>query len=160
MMWCVWVGEELLQLMDWFYFDESQEYKWFWEVYVCTREEQSKIFCCSHLLGSQQDSTTPRIRPTSPSFDSPICEVSLREQMKCFYFCPPPLIRMYSVWVSVASVGFFFFFVFCLFRAMPAAYGGSQARDLIGDTAASQPQQRQIKLHLRPTPQLMATPNP
>ena len=31
---------------------------------------------------------------------------------------------------------FFFFFVFCLFRAAPEGYGGSQARDLIGETAA------------------------
>ena len=30
----------------------------------------------------------------------------------------------------------FYFFVFCLFRAAPAAYGGSQARGLIGAVAA------------------------
>ena len=29
---------------------------------------------------------------------------------------------------------------FCLFRAVPAAYGGSQARVLIGDVAAGLPQ--------------------
>ena len=32
------------------------------------------------------------------------------------------------------SFFFFLFFVFCLFRAIPAAYGGSQARGLIGAT--------------------------
>ena len=56
-----------------------------------------------------------------------------------------------------------FHFVFCLFRAIPVAYGGSQARDPIGTVAAllyhshsdvgSEP-------HLRPTPQLMATLDP
>ena len=40
----------------------------------------------------------------------------------------------------------FFFFSSCLFRAAPAAYGGSQARDQIQAAAASlpQPQQRRI----------------
>ena len=33
-------------------------------------------------------------------------------------------------------MNFFFSFVFCLFRAMPMAYGGSQARDLIRAIAA------------------------
>ena len=37
-----------------------------------------------------------------------------------------------------------FLLLFCLFRAAPTAYGGSQARDPIGATAAGlQPQQRQ-----------------
>ena len=56
-----------------------------------------------------------------------------------------------------------FYFIFLLFRATPAAYGGSQARGQIGAVAArvhhshsnlrSQP-------HLPPTPQLMTTPDP
>ena len=57
----------------------------------------------------------------------------------------------------------FLFFFFCLFSATPAACGSSQARGPVGATAAS--------LHhshsntgsepcLRPTPQLMATPEP
>ena len=42
---------------------------------------------------------------------------------------------------------FFFFLVFCLFRATPVAYGGSQTRGLIRAVAAGltpQPQQRWI----------------
>ena len=35
-------------------------------------------------------------------------------------------------------LSFFLFFVFCLFRTTPVAYGGSQARGLIGAVAASQ----------------------
>ena len=31
---------------------------------------------------------------------------------------------------------YFFIFIFCLFRAAPTAYGGSQARSLIGAIAA------------------------
>ena len=56
--------------------------------------------------------------------------------------------------------GFFFFFVFCLFRAAPTAYGGSHARGLMGATAASlrhSHSNARSKLHLRPTPQFMAT---
>ena len=30
---------------------------------------------------------------------------------------------------------YFYNFVFCIFRATPTAYGGSQARDIIGATA-------------------------
>ena len=37
------------------------------------------------------------------------------------------------------TIDFFFFFVFCLFRASPVAHGGSQARGLIRAVAASLP---------------------
>ena len=66
-------------------------------------------------------------------------------------------------------VWFFFFFVFCLFRAALAAYGGSQVRGLIGAVAAGptpEPQQHHShsnttsKLCLQPIPQLTATPDP
>ena len=53
----------------------------------------------------------------------------------------------------------FFFFP----KAAPAAYGGSQARGLIGAVAASLCQRHsnvRSKLHLRSTPQLTATPDP
>ena len=56
---------------------------------------------------------------------------------------------------------------FCLFldflKAAPTAYGGSQARGLIEAVAASLRQSHSnagSKLCLRPTPQLMATPDP
>ena len=56
---------------------------------------------------------------------------------------------------------FFIFFYFVFSRAVPVAYGCSQARGLIGaaaeglrhSNAGSEP-------CLRPTPQLMATPDP
>ena len=57
----------------------------------------------------------------------------------------------------------FFLFLFVFSRATPATYGGSQAKGLIGpvptglrqshSSAGSEP-------HLRPTPQLRATPDP
>ena len=59
-----------------------------------------------------------------------------------------------------------FFFFFCLFafsRAAPAAYGGSQARGLIGAVAAGLRQSYSntgSEPRLRPTPQLTATPDP
>ena len=57
-----------------------------------------------------------------------------------------------------------FFSVFCLFfRAAPEAYGGSQARGPIGAVAASLHHSHSnvgSKPCLRPTPQLMAMPDP
>ena len=48
---------------------------------------------------------------------------------------------------------------FCLFRAAPTAYGGSQARGPIGAVAAGLRHSHSnvgSKLHLRPSPQLSA----
>ena len=59
-----------------------------------------------------------------------------------------------------------FICIFCLFafsRAAPMAYGGSQGRGLIGAVAAGLHQSHSSEgseLPLRPTPQLMATPDP
>ena len=64
------------------------------------------------------------------------------------------------------NVGFFrgfFVCLFLLFRAAPSTHGGSQARGLIGATTAGlhhSHSSARSELHLRPTPQLMATPNP
>ena len=60
---------------------------------------------------------------------------------------------------------FFCLFVclFLLFRATPMAYGGSQARGLIGAVAASQRQSHRntrSKPYLQPTLQLPTTPDP
>jgi len=65
---------------------------------------------------------------------------------------------------------YFLFLFFCLFFffllflwAAPAAYGGSQARGRIGAVATGLRQSHsnaRSQPHLRPTPQLMATPNP
>jgi len=53
--------------------------------------------------------------------------------------------------------------IFFFFRAAPAAYGGSQARGRIRATAAGLSQSHsnaRSKLHLKPTPQLMAMLDP
>ena len=56
-----------------------------------------------------------------------------------------------------------FIYLFCPFKATPAAYGGSQARGLIGAVATglchSHSNARSV-VCLQPTPQLMATPDP
>ena len=60
---------------------------------------------------------------------------------------------------------FLFFYFFCLFAiswAAPAAYGGSQARGRIGTVAASLRQSHSnagSEPRLQPTPQLTATPD-
>ena len=62
-------------------------------------------------------------------------------------------------------MGFFVFsfLAFVFFRAAPAAYGGSEARGLMGVTAAGlhhSYSNARSELRLRPTPQLMAMPDP
>ena len=56
-----------------------------------------------------------------------------------------------------------FFGLFAISRATPVAYGGSQARGLIGAVAAGLHQSHSnvgSEPHLQPTPQLTATPDP
>ena len=57
----------------------------------------------------------------------------------------------------------FFVVVFCLFRAAPSAYGGSQARGPIGAVAIGLHHSHSntgSEPHLRPIPQLTATADP
>ena len=57
----------------------------------------------------------------------------------------------------------FFFCLFAISWVAPAAYGGSQARGRIGVLAAGLHQSHShatSQPHLRPTPQLTATPDP
>ena len=63
----------------------------------------------------------------------------------------------------IIALNYYFFFVFCFFRAAPTACGGSQARGQIGlvtlglchnhSHAGSEP-------HVQPTPQLKVMPDP
>ena len=58
---------------------------------------------------------------------------------------------------------YLFIYLFLLFRAKPTAYGSSQARGQIGAVAAGLHHSHSdagSELRLRPTPQLMATPDP
>ena len=48
---------------------------------------------------------------------------------------------------------------FCIFRAALEAYGGSQARGPIRAVATGLRHTTRPEPHLRPTPQLMATPD-
>ena len=64
---------------------------------------------------------------------------------------------------EVFLFSFFFFLAFCLFRAIPAAYGGSQARGPTGAVAAGQSHSHSnagSEPSLRPTPQLTAILDP
>ena len=64
--------------------------------------------------------------------------------------------------VSILLAMKYFIYLFVLlFRTAPPAYEVSQARDQTGVTAASLCQGHMIsELHLRPTPQITATPDP
>ena len=74
------------------------------------------------------------------------------------HLAPAQLLR------DVLFLGFFVFLSFFVFsRAVPMAYGGSQARGLIGAVPASLGQSHSnmgSKLRLRPTPQLTAILDP
>ena len=55
----------------------------------------------------------------------------------------------------------FILFLFLFFRATPVAYGSSQARGQIGAAAAGLDHSHmESELHLQPTRQCMATPDP
>ena len=72
----------------------------------------------------------------------------------------------YAGILFVGTFGFcfvLFCFVFCPFRAISEAYGGSQARGRNGAVAASLRQSHSnagLEPHLQPTPQLMAVLDP
>ena len=58
---------------------------------------------------------------------------------------------------------FLFVFCFCLFKAAATTYGSSQARDQIGVAVAGlchSHNSARSELHLRPTRQLVAMPDP
>ena len=83
-----------------------------------------------------------------------------QEEYNDLYSCFDLLKGVASEVLGVVAflLGLFFFF-----RASPTAYGGSQDRGLIGDIAAGLHHSHspaRSELHLRPTPQLMATLDP
>ena len=68
-----------------------------------------------------------------------------------------------SLWILNFSFWFCFVLFCLLFRAEPAAYGSSQARGPIGVAAIGLYHNHSnigSKLHLGPTPQLVAMPGP
>ena len=82
-------------------------------------------------------------------------EINCNENILTFWSCCHGSVEM-------KDTGFFCFLLF-LFRATPTACRGSQARGRIGAVAASLRHSHSnegSELHLGPTPQLMATPDP
>ena len=99
-------------------------------------------------------------------------EWTLRKKFQTMNFsaCTVVLVRVLQrdrtnrMCVCICIYKCIYIFTFCLFffRTAPIAYGGSQARRLIGAVAAGlchSHSNARSKLHL-PTPQLMATPDP
>ena len=83
-----------------------------------------------------------------------------------YYFCNLPCDALLSSFKK-PNLGFFFFlnpFFVCVFsRAAPTTYGGPQARGPIGAVATGlhhSHSHTRSEPHLRPTPQLTATPDP
>ena len=100
---------------------------------------------------------------------------NLSTQVNILYFQPPtvPPISMASVhqlvsesgkwWGYVVHFFLYFIYLFLLFRAIPGAYGSSQARGRVRAVAASLSHSHgntKSKLCLWPTPQLRAMPDP
>ena len=77
---------------------------------------------------------------------------------------PVATIGSHSIHPLKGFFGFFFFFSFLFFfRVTPTAYGGSQARGPIRAVATDLHHSHtnsRSEPHLRPTPQLTATPEP
>ena len=77
-------------------------------------------------------------------------------------FLKPIIKESLSPVISFFLSFFSFFGLFAISWAAPAAYGGSQARDLIGAVATGLRQSHSnagSEPRLQPTPQLMATPD-
>ena len=74
-------------------------------------------------------------------------------------------LKIYSPWKAPIIFFIFIYLFFCLFAiswAAPVAYGGSQARGLIGAVATGLRQNHSnagSEARLQPTPQLRATPD-
>ena len=69
------------------------------------------------------------------------------------------LVLLFLIFIFI----FIFFFVSCLFRAAPAAHGGSQARGLLGTVATGLCQSHsnaRSEPSLQPRAQVMAMPDP
>ena len=81
--------------------------------------------------------------------------------MSVFCLCfPLGVLWFLALLILGVFLSFFFFF---LFRAAPAAHGGSQARGQIGATAAAlyhSHSNTRSEPNLRLTPQLMTMPDP
>ena len=72
-------------------------------------------------------------------------------------------LEIHDVDLRVHKIYLFIYLFICLFKAIPAAHGGSQARGTIGVVAAGlchSHNNARSELSLQPTPQLMATPDP
>ena len=80
----------------------------------------------------------------------------------CIYICVCVFIHIYTH--NPYHLSFFFFFcIFAISKAAPAAYGRSQAKHRIRAVVAGLCQSQSntgSKPHLQPTPQLTATPDP
>ena len=78
-------------------------------------------------------------------------------------FHPKPCHHMYAKDLHFHIFLYFYFYFFCLFRATPTAYGGSQARGWIGAVAAGLQHNHsnaECKPWVWPTAQLLATLDP
>ena len=66
-------------------------------------------------------------------------------------------------WIILTFKSYYFIYLFCLFRAVPMVYGGSQARGLIRATVAGlhhSHSNARSEFQLLLMPHLMATPDP
>ena len=85
---------------------------------------------------------------------------TVNARSELYLWCMPQLMAELE---RIIFIFYLLIFFFCLFGAIPAAHGGSQARGRIRATAAGlhhSHRNTRSKLRLRPTPQLTAMPDP
>ena len=144
---------------------------------VCTCRSSGCNLCRSRgNAGSLTHRAGPGMEPASPSPpERPPATLRHSRNLRtalfiryllCKGFLPVPGQSLQSFSRIFCRAGFCLFaylFIYCLFRAAPTACGSSQARGRIGATATGLHHSHSnaaSELHLRPTPQLTATPDP
>ena len=142
-----------------------------------SRHTQCKLLPHPDIKPTEVQGRFPRLHSRGYPIEGALSLSSRTTPIKCFPLggCAANLMIVHAsrskhslllvAFQALSAIFFYFLFIFCLFAiswAASMAYGGSQARGLIGAVAASPCQSHsnaRSDPRLRPTPQLTATPD-